>query len=247
MQKTLRRRAELASANADDDAVAAWLKRHPPLSGFGKVRAAEIVLNRGKTEAGTAALRTAWIEGDFGRSTSAACWRAMRHGCVRKTTRTGSTGCSGKARPMPPGACCRWSRRITGRLRKRAGPRRRLRQCRPNWSPRSRKRCAPTPGWPSSRRAGGARRTRYDTAAELLLGISAIRRIRQRIGSERLVVARRLLASGNAATAYQLVHQHARSTTRNIPRRSSCAGYIALRFRKEPGPRSTISPILWPG
>ena len=62
----MRRRAELASAGADDDTVAAWFKRHPPTSGFGKVRAAELAINRGEAETGTAALRKAWIEGDFG-------------------------------------------------------------------------------------------------------------------------------------------------------------------------------------
>jgi soluble lytic murein transglycosylase len=65
MQKTLRRRAETAIGNAGDDEADAWLKRFPPLTGLGKVRRAEILLNRGKTEEGTAALRTAWIEGDF--------------------------------------------------------------------------------------------------------------------------------------------------------------------------------------
>ena len=60
-QKKMRRRAELASAGADDDTVAAWFKRHPPTSGFGKVRAAELAINRGEAETGTAALRKAWI------------------------------------------------------------------------------------------------------------------------------------------------------------------------------------------
>src|SRR3954467_13149693 len=65
-QKKMRRRAELASAGADDDSVADWFMRHPPTSGFGKVRAAELAINRGEVETGTAALRKAWIEGDFG-------------------------------------------------------------------------------------------------------------------------------------------------------------------------------------
>ena len=39
------------------------------------------------------------------------------------------------------------------------GARRRRRQCRARWSPRSRRSCAPTRASPSRRRAGGARRT----------------------------------------------------------------------------------------
>src|SRR5260370_6213108 len=65
LQKKLLRRAEEASVAEGDDAVSNWLKRHPPIGGVGKARAAQILLNRGKTEAGTTALRAAWIEGDF--------------------------------------------------------------------------------------------------------------------------------------------------------------------------------------
>src|SRR5579863_996981 len=63
LQKTLRRRAEEALANESDDTAADWLKRHPPISGAGKARAAEVMIDQGKVEAGAAALRTAWIEG----------------------------------------------------------------------------------------------------------------------------------------------------------------------------------------
>src|SRR5579884_3701518 len=65
LQKTLRRRAEEALASESDDVAADWFNRHPPISGIGKIRAAEILLHRGKTEEGTAALRQAWIDGDF--------------------------------------------------------------------------------------------------------------------------------------------------------------------------------------
>src|SRR4029077_3971146 len=64
-QKKLQRRAEEALTAESDDVAADWLKRHPPLGGVGKARAAQIMLNRGNAEAGTAALRAAWIEGDF--------------------------------------------------------------------------------------------------------------------------------------------------------------------------------------
>src|SRR6266542_802500 len=65
LQKKLQRRAEEATVAEGDDAVADWFKRHPPIGGVGKARAAQILLNHGKTEAGTAALRAAWAEGDF--------------------------------------------------------------------------------------------------------------------------------------------------------------------------------------
>src|SRR5206468_12773898 len=65
LQKTLQRRAEEALAGESDDTADDWLKRHAPISGAGKARAAEVMINRGKSEAGAAALRAAWIDGDF--------------------------------------------------------------------------------------------------------------------------------------------------------------------------------------
>ena len=65
LQKTLRKRAEEALAAESDDTAAAWFKNHPPTSGVGMVRAAEVLINRGSGDAGTAALRDAWINGDF--------------------------------------------------------------------------------------------------------------------------------------------------------------------------------------
>src|SRR5579863_1048363 len=62
LHRVLRRRVEEAIASESDDTAADWLKRHPPISGAGKARAAEIMLDRGNVEAGTAALRDAWVE-----------------------------------------------------------------------------------------------------------------------------------------------------------------------------------------
>ena len=63
--KVLLRRAEESLASESDEVAAEWLKRHPPQNGIGQIRAAAILINKGETEAGTAALRTAWIQGDF--------------------------------------------------------------------------------------------------------------------------------------------------------------------------------------
>ena len=52
LQKKLLRRTEEALTGESDDVAADWLKRHPPIGGVGKARAAQILLNRGKAEAG---------------------------------------------------------------------------------------------------------------------------------------------------------------------------------------------------
>jgi soluble lytic murein transglycosylase len=64
-QKILRRRAEEALASESDDVAASWLKRFPPVSAIGKGRLAAIQMTHGDAAGGLAALREAWIEGDF--------------------------------------------------------------------------------------------------------------------------------------------------------------------------------------
>ncbi|MGH7095406.1 MAG: hypothetical protein ACREFB_17975, partial [Stellaceae bacterium] len=63
--KTLERRAEQAMGSENDDIVAAWFKTHPPISAAGKVRQAELTMNRGQVSQGTALLRSTWVADDF--------------------------------------------------------------------------------------------------------------------------------------------------------------------------------------
>jgi soluble lytic murein transglycosylase len=65
-QKALRRQAEAALVGQSDAVAAAWFQGHPPLGAAGRVRQAEIMLDRGDAAGGTAALRAVWIDGDFG-------------------------------------------------------------------------------------------------------------------------------------------------------------------------------------
>jgi len=65
-QKPLRKHAEEALAAESDEVAAEWFKRYPPGSAIGRVRQAEIAINFGDLENGTAALRAAWITADFG-------------------------------------------------------------------------------------------------------------------------------------------------------------------------------------
>ncbi len=181
-QKKMRRRAELASAGADDDAVAAWFKRHPPTSGFGKVRAAELAINRGEVETGTAALRKAWIEGDFGPFDERGL--LARHGGrlrpedhQARLDRLLWEGQADAAKRMLPLVSADYRALAEARLAVAADFVHRRR----SWSPSSPKRCARTPGWSSRRRASSAKRTRTTPRPNCCSG-SARQRIRRRIG-----------------------------------------------------------------
>ncbi len=64
-QHAMRRHAEEALSGESDAVAAEWLRRYPPISAAGQVRAGEILLNAGDTAAGAAALRAAWINDNF--------------------------------------------------------------------------------------------------------------------------------------------------------------------------------------
>ena len=231
----MRRRAELASAGADDDTVAAWFKRHPPTSGFGKVRAAELALNRGEVEAGTAALRKAWIEGDFGPFDERGL--LARHG-VRlrpedhqaRLDRLLWDGQTDAAKRMLPLVSADYRALAEARL----AARRRFRHRREAGRQAPRSSCATTPGWSSSRRASSAKRTRSTPRPNCCSG-SARSAHPAAYWEERLVLARRLMTSGNAATAYRLAAQDLPGDDDEYTEAQFLAGYIALRFRNEPG------------
>jgi len=104
-QKGLRKHAEEALAGETDAVAAEWFKRYPAISPTGKVREAEMMLNSGDLEGGTAALRATWIAADYGpldeknfRGRHSASRRAEAH--VQRIDRLLCEGQSGPALRM---------------------------------------------------------------------------------------------------------------------------------------------------
>jgi len=64
-QTQLQRRAEEQIGSVSDSAALAWFAEHPPVTLAGKLRQAELWLDHGKADAGTALIRDVWINGDF--------------------------------------------------------------------------------------------------------------------------------------------------------------------------------------
>jgi soluble lytic murein transglycosylase len=233
-QKRMRRRAELASAGADDDAVAAWFKRHPPISGFGKVRAAELAIRRGAVEAGTEALRRAWIEEDFGPSDERGIL-ARHGGSLRpedhraRLDRLLWDGSTDAAKRMLPLVSTDYRALAEARLAVSAD------------SSAAAKLLAKVP--PALRNDPGLifvqarqlrKKDKSDAAASLLLEISSSAHPAE-YWEERLVVARRLMTSGNTAMAYRLATQDSPGEDDEYTEAQFLAGYISLRFRDDPG------------
>ncbi len=234
LQKTLRRRAEEAMTNENDDTAAEWFRKNPPISGVGKVRAAEIQLHRGETTAGTAALRAAWIDGDFSQTSErdtlaryAALLRPEDH--QKRLDRLMWDNQGDAARRMLPLVPAEYRALAEARfaftgdvakpdivLAKVPGP---LRN---------------DPGLALEEARWQRKHDNYDAAAQILLahGDNPVRPTAW--WSERLYVARRLLAGNNTDTAYKLVQQTGAVDESSSAEAEFLAGYITLRYRKDP-------------
>lgn len=77
--RTLTRQAEdRIKPSHDDTVLERWFASHPPSTGWGMVRYAEILMDLGKTEEGIGRLRDAWIRGNFTRSREYAVYKRHR-------------------------------------------------------------------------------------------------------------------------------------------------------------------------
>jgi soluble lytic murein transglycosylase len=236
LQKTLERRAEAALATQSDDTAAAWFKDHPPVSGPALARAAEIMLADGQVFAGTAALRAAWIDGDFAASDERAL--LARYGALlrpedhqRRLERLLWDGQDEAARRMLPLVAADYRALAEGRLAVagdagNAG----------NLVARLPASFGTDPGLAYDEAVWWHKKGNFDNAAQLLLA-HPDNPVRPAMWwKERLLVARHLLARGNADTAYQLVRQQAASLDGDS---TACdaeflSGFIALDFRNDP-------------
>lgn len=234
LHKKLLRRAEEALTGENDDVASDWLKRHPPIGGVGKARAAQILLNRGNTEAGTAAMRAAWIDGDF----NAADERAflVRHGGMlrhedheKRLDRLIWDGLTDAARHMLPLVPADY--RLAGEARlalaaDAANGEALLAKVPAQW--RS------DPGVAFEEARWRRKKNQYDAAAQLLLAHAESPMRPSAWWGERQLVARQLLATGNPETAYKLAQQHGLTDGSSYSEAEFLTGYIALRYHKDP-------------
>ena len=235
-QKTLRRRAEEALSTESDDTAADWLKRHPPTSGAGKARAAAILINQGNVTAGTAALRAAWIEGDFTvageRELTARFSATLRpEDHQRRLDRLLWDGHTEAPRRLLALVPAGYRAQAEARLALAANAKNAdalLAQVPAQ--------LRTDPGLAFAEAHWRRKNDALDAAAQLLLA-HADNPVRPAAWwRERLVVARRLLSGGNPAIAYRLVQQQAASTgdVDDVDAEAEfLAGYIALRHRKD--------------
>ena len=234
LQKTLRRRAEEALTTESDDTAAAWFKRFPAQSAIGKMREAELTLKRGDIEAGTAALRAAWIDGDFLASDEhslstrfAGTFRSEDN--VKRLDRLLWDSQTDAARRMLPLVPTDYRAAAEARMALASGA--------SNAEKLLEKVPAglrSDPGLDFEHAHWLRKKEQYDAAAQLLLA-HPDNPVRPAVWwSERSMVARKLLAAGNVETAYKVVQQQGPDDPNSYAEAKFLSGYIALRFQKNP-------------
>jgi len=234
LQKTLRKRAEEALANESDDTAAAWFKNRPPITGVGMVRAAEVLINRGAGESGADALRDAWIKGDFLVADEqriatkySATLRPEDH--QKRLDRLLWDGNADAARRLLPFIPADYKPVAEARLELAAEV--------PNGEAvlaRVAQQLRNDPGLLFEEARWRRRKDSYDAAARVLLAHDDNPGRASAWWGERMIVARRLLSSGNADTAYKLVQHYQTGDDSAMTDGEFLCGYIELRYRKDP-------------
>ncbi|HWB50628.1 MAG TPA: lytic transglycosylase domain-containing protein [Stellaceae bacterium] len=233
-QKILRRQAETALAGESDETAAAWFKRFPPVSPMGKARAAALQIAHGDAAAGLAALREAWIDGDFN-PTDERDFLA-RYGAniraeddVKRIDRLlwdRQVEAARRMLPMVPGdyhavAVARLA--LYGRAKDADKLIAQVPQAQRN-----------APGLVFDVVHWERHNDQYDAAAQLLLANPSNPVRPTAWAGEREIVARRLLSEGNADLAYKVIQQNTLTDSGASSDAEFLSGYIALRFLKNP-------------
>jgi soluble lytic murein transglycosylase len=233
-QNALRKHAEEALSGESDEVAANWFKRFPPISPVGRVREAEIVLNSGDLEGGTAALRAAWIDGDFG-ALDERSFLVHHSASIRldddekRLDRLLWDGQNEAARRMLPLVPPDWRSLAEARLAlavqaSNAGVlvARVPAQLRSN------------PGLIYQELHWLTKKDMVDAAVQILLSQPGDLIRPASWWAERQTVARRVLATGNAELAYRIVDQHGLIEGNAYSEAEFLLGYIALRYMKDP-------------
>jgi peptidoglycan lytic transglycosylase len=233
-QKALRKHAEEALAAESDTVAAEWFKHCPPLSPIGKIREAEMTINSGDLEAGTAALRTAWIASDFGPldeknflAHHSASLRSEDH--VKRIDRLLWDGQTEAARRMlglvPPGYRLVAETRLA--LAAQASKADAL-------VARIPAQLRSDPGLVFEQLRWRRKKDMTDAAVQILLGQPDDLVRPAAWWAERQAIARRVLAGGDPKLAYRLVEQHGLIEGNAFSEAEFLLGYIALRYMKQP-------------
>jgi soluble lytic murein transglycosylase len=233
-QKALRKHVEEALAGESDAVAAAWFKLYPPVSPTGKMREAEIMINAGDLEGGTAVLRATWTAADFG-PLDEKNFLAHHAAALRPEDYTqridrllwdGQTEAAHRMLALVP-SDFRLLAEARLALAAQAGNAEAL-------VGRVPARLRSDPGLVFEQLRWRRKRDMTDAAVQILLAQPNDLVRPAAWWGERQAVARRVLAGGNAELAYRIVEQHGLIEGNAFSEAQFLLGYIALRYMKQP-------------
>jgi soluble lytic murein transglycosylase len=234
--KRLRHRAEQAATGEPDATVADWFKRYPPLSGLGKVRAAEIVADSGNAAAGTAALRAAWIAADLGAADERSFY--ARHGALirpednwARLDRLLWDGRHEAAKSMLPLVDADHRALAEARLALAAHA-----DTADKLVAKVPAALRSDPGLRYGELRWQAKHDMVDSAAQILLANPGDPVQPEKWWGQRQSIVRQVLATGNSDLAWRLANQHGALDGKSFAQAQFLLGYIALRYLKQPAP-----------
>jgi soluble lytic murein transglycosylase len=233
-QKALCKHAEEALAGEPDNVAVDWFKRFPPVSAVGKVRSAEILLNSGNPDSGLAALRAAWIDGDFGpvdERNFLARYSAsiLAEDNEKRLDRLLWDAQNEAARRMLPLVPTDWRNLGEARLAL-AG----LASNAEVMAARVPAKLRADPGLIYQELRWRTRKEMVGAAVQILLSQPGDLIRPAAWWAERQTVARRVLATGDAALAYRIAEQHGLIEGNAYSEAEFLLGYKALRYMKNP-------------
>jgi soluble lytic murein transglycosylase len=232
-QLSLRQRAEEAIASAPDGVAQAWLKKFPPVTPYGKFRQADLLIQSGHREAGTAMIRDVWINGDLsGFDEQSVLQRyagiIRKEDHVKRLDRLNWDGLEEQAKRMYP--------RVAPEYRALSFARFRLGEMAPGVE-RAVGKVPPElqnhPGLLYERARWRRRKEMFAEALDIVG--NPPRELGRPIAwwTERQLHARRLLNEGKPQLAYKLVSRHGLTEGSAQAEAEFLSGWIALRFLKD--------------
>jgi len=228
----LRRAEEAISGNMSSQDVLKWFKDRQPASSVGRVHYGAALLASGQIEAARAALRAAWVEGNFTARQERRFYRRHRKHLTRQDHIDRLDRLIWRGRYWP-------ARRMLWKVNSdwRALAEARLMLMRMNGNVDRAIERVPAalkdhPGLVFER-LRWRRRKNLDSAAELLDGVPAQLAYAEMWWHERSILARRALRKGHISKAYRLVKEHGLKEGPAYTEAEWLAGWIMLRFLNE--------------
>jgi soluble lytic murein transglycosylase len=233
-QISLRQRAEEASGGASDGTVREWFKRFPPVTPYGRLRQAELLMASGQQAAGIAQIRDVWINSElsaFDEKSILQRFSGVIRGedHIKRLDRVVWDGLADAAHRIMP--------RVPQDYRLLADARLKLAAFQPGVERAVAKVPAQLqndPGLAYERLRWRRRKEAYDAATEILLN-PPNDLVRPALWwTERQTLARHALSDGKPALAYRLASKHGLSEGPAYADAEFLAGWISLRFLHDP-------------